>query len=82
MLQTRFVSIYWHYAECHNMSNDATREAHHALNECLSDLSLREDGQVFILVGTPCAEHERIAFFAGLRLGAPLMLELAEDNEK
>ena len=52
------------------MSNDATREAYHALNECLGDLSLPENGQVFTLVGTLCAEYEWIAFFAGLRLGA------------
>ena len=26
-----------------------------------------------------CAEHERIAFFAGLQLGAQLMLELQQE---
>ena len=43
-------------------------------------LSFRENNQVFSLVGSLCAEHERIAFFAGLQLGAQLMLELMEEN--
>lgn len=64
------------------MRIDATREGYDALNECLSDLSLHENGQVFTMVGTLCAEHERIAFLSGLQLGAQLMLELTEDNEK
>lgn len=49
-------SLYWHYAECHNMSNEAIRETYHALNECLSDLTLSENGQVFTLIATLCAE--------------------------
>lgn len=71
-------SLYWHYSECHNMSNAKTKAASRALNEHLGDLSFRENDRVFSLVGTLCAEHERIAFLAGLQLGAQLMLELTE----
>ena len=50
------------------------------LNDRLEELSFRENNRVFSLVGSLCAEHERIAFFAGLQLGAQLMLELMEEN--
>ena len=69
-------SLYWHYSECHNMSNAKTKAASRALNEHLGNLSFRENDDVFSLVGALCAEHERIAFLAGLRLGAQLMMEL------
>lgn len=71
-------SLYWHYSECHNMSNAKTKAASRALNECMSTLSVRENDKVFSLVGTLCAEHERIAFLAGLQLGAQLILEQTE----
>ena len=69
-------SLYWHYSECHNMSNEKTKQASADLNVCLDNLSLKDNDQVFCLVGSLCAEHERIAFLAGLQLGAQLMLEL------
>lgn len=72
-------SLYWHYSECHNMSNAKTKATSRALNEHLGELSFRENDRVFSLVGNLCAEHERIAFLAGLQLGAQLMLELIED---
>lgn len=71
-------SLYWHYSECHNMSNAKTKAASRALNEHLGNLSFRENDHVFSLVGALCAEHERIAFLAGLRLGAQLMIELVD----
>ena len=73
-------SLYWHYSECHNMSNAKTKAASRALHEYLDELSFREIDSVFSLVGTLCAEHERIAFLAGLQLGAQLMLELSKDG--
>ena len=73
-------SLYWHYSECHNMSNAKTKAASRALNEHLGELSFRENDRVFSLVGALCAEHERIAFLAGLQLGAQLMLELTEEG--
>ena len=71
-------SLYWHYSECHNMSNEKTKAASRALNEHLGGLSFRENDQAFSLVGALCTENERIAFLAGLQLGAQLMLELTE----
>lgn len=73
-------SLYWHYSECHNMSNAKTKATSRALNEHLGKLSFQENDQAFSLVGALCAEHERIAFLAGLQLGAQLMLELIESG--
>ena len=73
-------SLYWHYSESHYMGNEKTKEMSRELNDRLEELSFRENNQVFSLVGSLCAEHERIAFFAGLQLGAQLMLELMEEN--
>jgi hypothetical protein len=57
-----------------------TKAASRKLHDHLGDLSFRENDDVFSLVGTLCAEHERIAFLAGLQLGAQLMLELMEEE--
>ena len=73
-------SLYWHYSECHNMSNKKTKAASQDLHDYLAALSFRKNDEVFSLVGTLCAEHERIAFLAGLQLGAQLMLELTEGD--
>ena len=71
-------SLYWHYSECHNMSNRKTKAAGRELNEHMGELFFQENDRVFSLVGALCAEHERIAFLAGLQLGAQLILELTE----
>lgn len=73
-------SLYWHYSECHNMSNEKTKQASADLNACLDDLSLKDNNRVFCFVGALCAEHERIAFLAGLQLGAQLILELQKQS--
>ena len=73
-------SLYWHYSECHNMSNDETKAISKELNDYLGDLSFEKNDRVFMLVGSLCAEHERIAFLAGLKLGAQLMMELTEGD--
>lgn len=75
-------SLYWHYAECHNMSNEETKQASANLSACLSELSRKDTDRVFCLVGALCAEYERIAFFAGMQLGAQLMLELQLEAEE
>ena len=61
------------------MSNEKTKQASADLSAYLSDLSRKDTDRVFCLVGALCAEHERIAFFAGMQLGAQLMLELQQE---
>ena len=73
-------TLYWNYCEGHCMSNDQTKVAMQALDEYFSGLSFDEHNRIFILIGRLCAEHERIAFLAGLRLGAQLMLEIMEPS--
>lgn len=73
-------SLYWHYGESHSMSNDKTKVANQAIREYFGNPSPQEEDTIFSLIGTLCAEHGRIAFLAGLQLGAQLMLELAEPD--
>ncbi len=74
-------SLYWHYGESHCMSNNKTKAASRTLNDHLRALSFQENDRVFTLVGALCAEHERIAFLAGIQLGAQLMLEIQDNND-
>ncbi len=71
-------SLYWHYGESHCMSNEKTKAANRAIRDYFGNPSPQEEDAIFTLIGTLCAEHERIAFLAGLQLGAQLMLELRE----
>ena len=63
------------------MSNEKTKQASANLSICLNDLSRKDTDRVFCLVGALYAEHERIAFFAGMQLGAKLMLELQQEKQ-
>ena len=72
-------SLYWHYTESHSMGNNITKQADQDLYVCLESLSLEDNNKVFNLVATLCAEHERIAFLAGLQVGAQLILEITEE---
>ncbi len=72
-------SIWWHYGECYNLDSPAVKEGFRNLREQLDSLSTDDSELVITEVGCLCAEYERIAFTAGLRLGAQLMLELAEE---
>lgn len=74
-------SLYWHFSECHSMTNAKAKKANQDLGVCLQQLFGKDCDKVFSLVCTLCAEHEKIAFFAGLRLGAQLMLELQQEDE-
>ncbi len=74
-------SLYWHYSESHCMSNDKTKAANRAIRDYFGNPSPQEEDTIFTLIGTLCAEHERIAFLAGLQLGAQLMLEIQDDND-
>lgn len=71
-------SLYWHYTESHSLSNDKTKQADAVLNACLEELPLKDNDKVFGLLVTLCAEHERIAFLAGLQVGAQLILEITD----
>ena len=75
-------SLYWHYIECHTMTNEKTRQASRNLSAYLRFLPPKKRDDIYGLASMLCAEHESIAFIAGLQLGAQLMLELTEEAEK
>ena len=70
--------LYWLYSETNSMGDAQTIMAAKALHERLSGLPFETADEIFSLAGVLCAEHERLAFLAGLRLGAQLMLELMD----
>ena len=75
-------SLYWHYTECHTMTNEKTKQASRNLSAYLRFLPPKKRDDIYGLASSLCAEHESIAFIAGLQLGAQLMLELTEEAEK
>lgn len=75
-------SLYWHYTECHTMTNDKTKQASRNLSAYLRFLPPKKRDAIYCLASTLCAEHESLAFIAGLQLGAQLMLELTEEADK
>ncbi len=74
-------SLYWHYSECHTMTNEKTKQASRVLNDSLGFLPNQQRAYILCLISSLCAEHESIAFLAGLRLGAQLILELKTNPE-
>lgn len=72
-------TLYWHYSECYAMSSEQTKRVTHDLNAYLEAMGMEKQDMVFYLINALCAEHERIAFLTGLRLGAQLLMELAEE---
>ena len=74
-------SLYWHYSECHQLMNAKTKQASRELISYLRFLPEKKRDTIYCLASTLCAEHESIAFIAGLQLGAQLMLELQQNDE-
>ena len=69
-------ALWWHYGEYHNMDSPQTKEGFKNLRACLDSLPVEDSDAVFEDVVCLCAEYERIAFTAGLKLGAQLTMEL------
>ena len=61
------------------MMNARTKRASRELMDYLQFLPEKKRDEIHSLAGTLCAEHESIAFIAGLQLGAQLMLELQQE---
>lgn len=74
-------SLYWHYTECHTMTNEKTKQASRNLSAYLRFLPPKKRDEIYGLASTLGDEHESIAFIAGLQLGAQLMLELRTVKE-
>ena len=63
-------ALWWHYGESRNMDSSQAKEGFKNLRACLDSLPIKDRDVVFGEVGCLCAEYERIAFAAGLKLGA------------
>ena len=61
------------------MASPQAKEGFKNLRACLDSLPIKDRDVVVGEVGCLCVEYERIAFTAGLKLGAQLMLELTEN---
>ncbi len=69
-------SIYWLYAESVPTDSEKLRDGYARLREQLHFLKPKEYDAVFDTVTELCTESEQLAFYAGVRLGAALMMEL------
>ncbi len=73
--------LYWHYAEFNPIDNQKIRDSFASLRKQYSHLSMQEFDPIFTTVSDLCAEHERLAFLEGLRLGVVLMQELSTNED-
>ena len=73
-------ALWWHYGEYHNMDSSQAKKGFKNLRVCLDSLPIKDSDVVVGEAGCLCAEYERIAFTAGLKLGAQLMMELAGET--
>ena len=73
-------ALWWHYGENHNMDSSQAKKGFKNLRACMDSLPIKDSDVVVGEVGCLCAEYERIAFTAGLKLGAQLMMELAGET--
>ncbi len=69
-------ALWWHYGEYHKVDTPFSMEHFRSLRTQLETLPIQDSDRLFSEVACLCAEHERVAFAAGLRLGVQLMLEI------
>ncbi len=68
--------LYWLYTESVPSDSEKLRDGYARLREQLHFLKPKEYDAVFDTVIELCTESEQIAFYAGVRLGAALTMEL------
>ncbi len=71
-------ALWWHYSSYHHMDSDNAKAELRSLRTQLEGLPMQDSDMIFTDILCLCAEYERIAFAAGLRLGAQLMLEIQD----
>lgn len=71
--------LYWHYTECNPIDNQKIRGGFAKLRRQFPNLSLQDFDPIFLTVSDLCMEHERLAFYEGLRLGMTLVMELTSE---
>lgn len=71
--------LYQYFAENHPLETQEMARDFSQLDKVLSKLSLKEYDQIWNLACRLCAEHEKLAYMAGIRVGASLATELETD---
>ncbi len=77
-LSISFLASHWYYPENNPNDDQKIRDSFAKLRGQFPNLNLQEFDPIFDTVSDLCVEHERLAFYEGLRLGVTLMTELAE----
>ena len=77
--ETILETLYWLYAENPPTDCKELREGYAKLREQLNFLESNEYDAVFDIVSDLCTKSEQLAFYAGARIGAALMMELADE---
>ena len=66
---------------CITMTNEKTKQASRNPSAHLRFLPPKKRDTIYCFASTLCAEHESIAFIAGVQLGTQLMLELQQSDD-
>jgi len=74
--ETILESLYWLYTESVPADSKKINAGYARLREQLHFLKPKEYDVVFDIVTELCTESEQLAFYAGVRLGTALMMEL------
>lgn len=69
-------ALWWHYAGFHPIHSEQSKMKQAAIREKLSDYNNIDIDEMLDLIGSLCSEYEQLAFTAGMKLGAQLMMEL------
>ncbi len=77
--ETILEALYWLYVESAPTDSEKLRCGYARLRKQLHFLKPKEYDAVFGTVSELCNESEQIAFYAGTRLGAALMMELSDE---
>lgn len=73
-------ALYMHYTEYYPLHSDESKRLSAELNSALDILEFQQQDYLFSLSSQLAAEHERLAFLEGLKLGAQLIMELQKSN--
>jgi len=76
--ETILESLYWLYTESVPTDSKKLSAGYANLRKQLHFLEPKEYDAVFDTVTELCTESEQLAFYAGVRLGAALMMELSD----
>lgn len=71
--------LYWYYTETNPIDNQKIRDGFAKLRRQFPHLTLQDFDPIFLTVSDLCMEHERLAFYEGLRLGVTLVMEVTDE---